>query len=482
MSSDPVRRFALVLVIAVCWRVPSALGQTTTATLQGVVRDASHAVRPGATVTLHDVNTGFVRTTTTDPAGAYVLSYVPAGTYELTIELSGFKTLKREGLRFEVGQEITLDAALEVAAVTESVTVLGASPLVETTKSAVDMVVSREQIDSLPLTGRQASSLALLSPGVVSRNSTEEPVTTGGQPRGSSEMLVDGVSNELMAVNSIRSNAPPDAIQEFEVITGQYQAEFGNATGVILNTITRSGTNDLHGRGYYFHRDQALDSRNYFQTSKAKFEQKQPGGWLGGPIIKDRTHYFATYEATRRLQIATVTSPVQPGDVEQPTDINQFLAKVTHQLNKANRLTGRFNVDRSLRHNVGVGGFTLKEAGIDQLGQDLVYVGNLSTILSNRSLNEARVQVSRQRSQLDPNQPDVYTINRPSSTSGKLSNVPQTFGENRVQVVDNYSLEHGSHRIKVGVDINRVTLNGFVYQNIPGVFTFSTDRPFNAAD
>src|SRR6266487_1397947 len=142
-----------------------------------------------------------------------------------------------------------------------------------------------------------------------------------------SSLLVDGVSNELMAVNSIRSNAPPDAIQEFEVITSQYQAEFGNATGVILNTITRSGTNDLHGRGYYFHRDQALDERNYFQTSKAKFEQKQPGGWLGGPIIKDRTHYFATYEATRRLQIATVTSPVQPGDVEQPTDINQFLAK-----------------------------------------------------------------------------------------------------------------------------------------------------------
>jgi hypothetical protein len=482
MCSDPVRRFALVLVIAVCCGVPSVLAQTTTATLQGVVRDTSHAVRPGAIVTLRDVNTGFVRVTTTDQAGAYVLSYVPPGTYTLTFELAGFKTLKREALRFEVGQQITIDASLEVAGVAESVTVVGASPVVETTKSAVDTVATREQIDNLPLTGRQASSLALLSPGVVPRNSTEEPVTTGGQPRGSSEVLVDGVSNELMAVNSIRSNTPPDAIEEFQVIIGQYQAEFGNATGVILNTITRSGTNDLHGRGYYFHRDQALDARNFFQTSKAKFEQKQPGGWLGGPIIKDRTHYFAAYEGTRRLQIATVTSPVQPGDVEQPTDINQFLAKLTHQLNTAHRLTGRFNVDRSLRHNVGVGGFTLKEAGIDQLGQDLVYVGTLTSILSNRSLNEARVQVSRQRSQLDPNTPDVYQISRPSSTSGKLSSVPQTFGENRLQIVNNYSFEHVSHRIKVGVDFNRVTLAGFVYQNIPGVFTFSTDRPFNAAD
>src|SRR5262249_36489478 len=161
--------------------------------------------------------------------------------------------------------------------------------------------------------------------------------------------------------------------------------------------------------------DEALDSRNYFQTSKAKFEQKQPGGWIGGPIVKDRTHYFATYEATRRMQIATVTSPVAPGDFEQPTNTNQLLAKVTHQLDAAKRLAGRFTLDRPTRENVGVGGFTLQEAGIKQLTQDLVYVGELATILSNRSLNEARVQVSFERSQLDPNHPDVFTIMRPSS-------------------------------------------------------------------
>src|SRR5437867_4343558 len=372
------RPIALLLMLAATRPVSAAAGQTTTATLQGVVRDPLHAVLPGASVTLRDAYTGFVRATTTDGAGAYVLSYVPAGTYELTIELSGFKTLKRDRLRFEVGQQLTMDASLEVAGIAETVTVRETPPLVETTKSEVDMVVSREQIDSLPLSGRQAASLALLSPGVVPRGGTEEPVTTGGQPRGSSEMLVDGVSNELMAVNSIRSNAPPDAIQEFQVITSQYQAEFGNATGVILNTITRTGTNDLHGRAYYFHRDQGLDARNFYQTSRAKLAQKQPGGWLGGPIVKDRTHYFLTYEATRRMQIATVTSPVEPGDVEQPSEGNQFLAKVTHQLTSANRLTGRFNVDRQTRHNVGVGGFTLKEVGIEQFGQDVVYVGNLT--------------------------------------------------------------------------------------------------------
>ena len=460
-----------------------AAGQTTTATLQGVVRDASRAVLPGVAVTLRDVNTGFARTTTTDRTGAYVLSYVPAGRYELIIELSGFKSQKRETLRFEVGQELTIDATLELAGVAETITVREAAPVVEPTKSAVDLVVTREQIDSLPLSGRQASSLALLAPGVVQRGTdTGEPVTTGGQPRGSGEMLVDGVSNELMATNSIRSNAPPDAIQEFQVLTSQYQAEFGNASGVILNTITRSGTNALHGRAYYFHRDEALDARNAFATSKASFEQKQGGGWLGGPVVRDRTHYFATYEATRRMQIATVTSPVEPGDVEQPSENNQFLGKVTHQFPHNNQLTARFNVDRPTRHNVGVGGFTLKEVGIEQLTEDLVYVGSLTSILSNRALNEIRVQLSDERSELDPKNADVFTIMRPSSTSGKSGNVPQTFAELRFQVVDNYTYERGDHRIKIGVDMNRVTLEGFVYQNIPGVFQFATDRPFNPAD
>ncbi|PYR02742.1 MAG: hypothetical protein DMF97_03815, partial [Acidobacteria bacterium] len=166
----------------------------------------SGAVLPGASVTLRDVNTGFARATTSDRTGAYVLPFVPAGAYELTVDLSGFKTLKRERLQFDVGQESTIDATLEIASVAETVTVREQAPVVETTKSTVDQVIHRAQIDSLPLTGRQAATLALLAPGVVQRGTdTSEPVTAGGQPRGSGETLVDGVSTEMMATNSIRS-------------------------------------------------------------------------------------------------------------------------------------------------------------------------------------------------------------------------------------------------------------------------------------
>ena len=260
----------LFAVAALLDPLPAAT-QTTTATLEGVVHDANRAVVPGVSITLREERTGFVRTATTDRSGAYSVTYVPAGTYVLTMELAGFKTVKREGLRFEVGQQMTLDVTLDVASLAESVVVRGEAPLVETTKSTLDKVIGREQIDDLPLAGRQAASLALLAPGVVPRGGTEEPVTADGQPRGSSEALVDGVSNEGMATNSIRANAPPDAIQEFQVLTTQYAAEFGNASGIILNTLTRSGTNDPHGRVYYFHRDQGLDARNALAKSKASF-------------------------------------------------------------------------------------------------------------------------------------------------------------------------------------------------------------------
>ncbi len=197
--------FVLAAVLTTTLSVMPASSQTITATLQGVVRDSSQAVLSGVTVTVRDRGTGVVRTTTTDTAGSYVLSHVPVGVYDLTAELAGFKTLQRESLRFQVGQEVMLDLALEVGGVAETVTVQEAVSPVEVTTSALGQTISREQIDGLPLAGRQASSLALLVPGVVQRGtSTEEPVGAGGQPRGSGETLVDGVSTELMAVNSIR--------------------------------------------------------------------------------------------------------------------------------------------------------------------------------------------------------------------------------------------------------------------------------------
>jgi hypothetical protein len=473
LSSFPVARWSAI---------PAAHAQTTTATAQGTILDTSGALVPGATVTLRSESTGFVRSAVSDARGAYALPFVPVGTYTLTVSLQGFKTVSQRDLRFEIGQELTIDMVLEAAAIAEEVVVTAAAPLVQTTRSTLDTVISREQLDDLPLNGRQAASLAMLAPGVMSTGRMLDPASQSGQPRGSSEYIVDGVTNEMAVNNGFRSGAPPDAIQEFQVLTTQYQAEFGSAAGIVLNTITRSGTNQLHGRGYYFHRDEGLDARNAFATSQASFEQKQGGGWIGGPIVKDRTHYFFSYEGTSRTTIANVTGAVDPGDYEVPRTNNQWLAKVTHQLTSAHLLTARVLVDRPVEKNLGVGGLSPPELGVTLKQRDTSSVISVGSILSPRALNEVRVQYADTLTDQTTRNPDVFTIARPSSTRGKLPDVPQRIPERRIQFVDNFTLEAGSHRFKFGVDATHVTEDGFFMGSRPGIFSFSTDEPFDPAN
>lgn len=478
----PARLRIILVLMVLAVSSGLAIAQTTTASLRGTVKDASNAVLPGVTVTVRSPETGFTRTAATDAKGDFYITFIPPGRYSVTVEIQAFQTETKPDVRFEIGQEASLDFVMKIASVAETVTVTGDAPLVETTKTTVDNVIRREQLDELPIAGRNASNLAMLAPGIVPRGSTEEPVTSEGQPRGSGQALLDGVSNNLALLNSIRSNAPPDSVEEFQVLTSQYAAEFGNASGIVLNTITRSGTNQVHGRVYYFHRDQALDARNAFALTKASLEQKQGGGWLGGPIIKNRTHYFGSLELTRRLQYATVNTPIEKSDVPQPFTNNNALVKITHQINNINRLTGRFSMDHPLQKKQGVGGLNTTSWGIDYLTWDYAYVGTLSTILSNRALNELRFQYSDAGIDIQVDQPNSFTINRPGSYSGKPSNQPQRIPEIRYQIVDNFSYERGDHHLKFGFDYSRVTSDGYLYQNNPGVFQFSTDRPFDSND
>jgi hypothetical protein len=469
------------MVVLLLFSAGLLFSQTTTASLQGIVDDTSGGVLPGAMVRLENSETGFVRETYTNSRGIYFLLYIPVGEYLLNVRLAGFGEETRKGLRFLVGQEVTINITLKVASMVESVTIQEKTLLVETAKSAVDMVINREYIDNLPINGRNTTELALLAPGVVP-SLNEEMVTSGGQPSGSGESLVDGVSNENISTNYSRSNSPPDFIQEFQVITNQYPAEFGNASGLILNTITRSGTNDLHGRAYFYHRDERLDARTAFATSKEAFSQKQFGGWLGGPIVRDRTHFFSSYEGTWRTIIATVTSPVAPGDFEQPFTNTQFLAKIDHQFNPGNQLTVKFSMDNPHMQNVGVGGISLYEIGMDYPTRDLAYVGSWTRLISTRMLNEVRFQYSDTMFRLDTRNPGAYTIMRPSSMSGKYNFAPQGATERHWQLVDNLSFDRGNHRLKFGAEFRRIKENGMGYFDNPGTYVFGTDAPFNAED
>ena len=475
--------FACFAVLGLCFCPRGASAQTTTATLQGTVRDASGAVLPGATITDRSPDTGVTRVSVTDATGRYYVTALPVGRYSVTAELADFKTALSPDVRLEVGQEATLDFALQVGSLEEHVTVEGAPPAVNLTRTTLDQVVRREQIDMLPISNRTVANLALLAPGVVLQGIYNgEPVTGGAQPRGSIEILVDGVSNKGTALGNNRSNAPPDAVEQFQVLTGQYSAEFGNASGIVLHTITRSSTNQLQGRVYYFHRDDGLDASNAFATTTSAFEQQQGGGWLGGPIVKDRTHFFASAEITRGAAVATVNAYSEKGDVEQPFRGENVFGKIEHQLTPRNRLMARVLVDRSLRQNQGVGGLDTASRAYDLEKKDYAYVASLSSVFSSRALNEVRVQYSDAFLEGRVADPNAKIELRPSSRSGKASALPRGGTERRVQVVDSLSYEAGQHQLKVGFDISLVSGSSYWWSNVPGTYTFTHDRLYDEND
>ena len=480
----PVLRsaFAFFTVLGLCFCARGTSAQTTTATLQGAARDATGAVLPGATITVRSPDTGVTRVSVTDATGRFYVPALPVGRYHVTAELANFNTAKLPDVRLEVGQEATLDFALQVGSLEENVTVEGAPPPVNLTKTTLDQVVRREQIAMLPISKRTVANLALLAPGVVTQSIFNgEPVTGGAQPRGSIEILVDGVSNEGTVLGNNRSNAPPDAVEQFQVLTAQYSAEFGNASGIVLHTITRSGTNQLQGRAYYFHRDDALDASNAFATTTSAFEQQQGGGWLGGPIVVDRTHFFASAEITRGAAIATVNAYTEKGDVAQPFRGENVFGKIEHQLTPRNRLMARVLVDQSLRENEGVGAEKTTSWGYDLDKHDRAFVGALSTVFSSRALNDLRVQYSDSFLEGRVADPNAYTVIRPGSKSGKPSGFPRGGTEERVQIVDSFSYLAGPHHVKVGFDTSLISVFSYWWQNFPGTLTFSDDDPLNSS-
>jgi hypothetical protein len=474
------RPIHLLVAIGICCCAGGAAGQTTTASLQGVVRDATLAITPGVTITVRSPDTGVTRVVVTDAAGRYYVPALPVGRYNLTAELAGFRKEQWSDVRLEVGQEAVLDLTLQVGIVTDEITVTGRPAAIEPTKTAIGRVVRREQIDTLPLISRTVDNLALLVPGVVPQSiDSAEPVTGGAQPRGSIEILVDGVSNKGTTLGNVRSYGSPDAVEEFQVLTAQYSAEFGNASGIVLQTITRSGTNRLQGRAYYYQRDDDLDARNAFATSSLAFEQKQGGGWLGGPIVVDRAHFFASAEFTEGVGVATVTAGPEPGDVAQPFRGAIAFAKVDHQLTPRNRLVARVAVDRSLRENRGVGGNRTASWGYDFDKRDSAFVGELSTIFSSRAQNELRVQYSDSFMDARVADPNAYTIIRKSSYSGKPSGFPRGGTEVRLQVVDSFSYVAKQHHLKAGFDISRIGGSEYWWSNYPGTWRFATDDPYD---
>src|SRR5271170_1380273 len=311
-------RFGLQVLLAVAIFIAgasSAFAQAT-AQLNGTVTDPSGGVVGKAAITLRDVGTNITYTAAANDNGFYAVPNLSPGTYELKVSAPGFANYTQTGIVLTVGQSGTINVALQVATQGEKVVVTTEVPTIEPTKTEISQVVNTQQIASLPISGRLFTDFALLTPGVAtSRTSlgttfTEFETTQisfGGMRSFSNEVTVDGADfvNELSGVQ--RATPPQEAVQEFRVVNNSFGAEYGRALGGIVNVVTKSGTNDLHGSVYDYLQNNATDARSLLQPAPLPdfLRQNQFGGTLGGPVRKDKTFFFINYEGKRRGESPT---------------------------------------------------------------------------------------------------------------------------------------------------------------------------------
>lgn len=299
-----------------------------TATLVGTVRDQTKAVLPGVEVVAKNVHTAFAKKAITNDSGDYIITLLPPGTYRVSATLSGFKRAETPDLVLQVDQRARLDFVLQIGTLEEEVTVMAAAPLVNTETPTLGQVIPRESIMNLPLNGREFYQLAALVPGAQTGNVRSGFASKGGQIEFNgarsvtNNFRVDGGENTDGWNNQIAYSPSVDAIHEFKVKTNMYSAEHGRALGAVIDVVTRSGTNRLHGSLWEYHRNSVLDAKNFFALEKAPFKQNQFGWNLGGPVKKNKTFFFVNYEGFRQRKGLTQVFQV-PTDRERRGDFSQ---------------------------------------------------------------------------------------------------------------------------------------------------------------
>jgi len=333
----PLRRLLLAAVLL--WPALAA-AQAVTGTIIGRITDGSGAVVPGVTVTLTNTGTKLTRVVTTDSDGEYTAPSLPPGPYTIVAEISGFKSVTVPDVDLGVDQRLRMDMKLEVGALTETVTIEGTSPLVQTSSSELGTTVQEEQIQTLPLNGRNFVSLTRTVPGVsrgipganidgagsLAWRASASFSANGQRPRDNNYML-DGVDNNETWLQTVVLFPSVDALDQFKLQTSTYSAEFGRSLGGVVNLQIKSGTNILHGSGFEFLRNDAFDANNFFNNRagrpKPDFSQHQFGGTLGGPVFRDRTFFFTNYQGLRINQGQTYLSTV-PSEKMRAGDFSEI--------------------------------------------------------------------------------------------------------------------------------------------------------------
>jgi hypothetical protein len=308
----------------------SGYGQAVTGTIFGNVSDSSGGRVAGAAVRAVNSDTTETHSTVTDTQGAYLFPALPAGRYRVETEASGFKKVVRDSVGLGVNQNARVDLVLEVGSITQEVHVREDAPLVDTREAQVGSTVDRERVEDLPLNGRNVYGLVSILPGVskattiTTGDNSGNFVSANGSRTRQSNFLLDGGFNNNLFRNGGNQAPNPDAVGEFRLLTSNFDAEFGRLSGAVINVVTKSGTNQFHGALFEFLRNNDLNARNFFQPSVTPLHQNQFGATTGGPVIRNKTFFFASYQGLRIRTAAFINSGITPTTAERQGDFSSF--------------------------------------------------------------------------------------------------------------------------------------------------------------
>src|SRR5690348_8851089 len=470
-----MKRFALLSLAIFLAQVPAFAQQAASATLTGTITDAKDGFARGATVTATQVATGIKRETTTNEDGFYVLANLPSGVYTVRFKLYGAPTeVEMTGVSLKVGQTVTLNVPVQDLMVDPvTLDVKEYRPIIDTNTSLIDGVIDSRQVERLPLNGRSLPELALLGPGNAPAPNFDQTktstvvISSAGQLGRGGNLIVDGVDTNDDVVGGAMQNISQEAIREFQSATNRFSAQLGRSGSSVINVLTKSGSNDLHGSGSFYFRDSSLQGlpATFDRTldQSPPFDREQYAFAIGGPIKKDRAWFFGSFENRNQDGVVLVgtrdlaTRSIRRGFADSPLDDFMTTNRVDFSPTQSDHLNFRYSFQRENGITASTLNRSIGSASQRQSSQNKsnTFLANYSHVFSANNVNDFNFSFSTFRNDTLPVAPGPQ-LTFPSIQDGASFRVPQQTKQRRFQFGDTFTMIRGNHTLNFGGEIQRV--------------------------